>query len=140
MNALNSTNFEFHGNMTKHLSAPSKMLLEVLSEQAAQNYGIRYHALKDKIIHCQAQKSLGRGSTSNYAFKLLKDCLLKLQQMGMVHISRKPIGMETLIVLLISNEIIVKMKDFDKKKALEEFSESEDRNSSTGAMEIESNG
>ena len=56
--------------------------------------------------------------------------------MGMVHISRKPIGMESNIVLLISDAAIIKMQIFDEKKALEETNKDES-NSNSGAMEIE---
>lgn len=128
MLALTTINYEFHVNMIKYLSAPSKMLLNLLSALHAQSSGVRYQTLRHKIVHDKSQKNLGRGSSNNYTFKLLKDCLIKLEKMGMVHISRKPIGMESNIVLLISDAAIIKMQVFDEKRALEE---------TNGAMDLE---
>ena len=140
MKALASMNFEFHANMIKDLSAPSKMLIKFLNAKKAQKGGLRYGHLRRDIISKRGQELYSRGSSENYTFKLLKDCLVKLEIMRMVYINRKPIGLESNIVLLIAENLVEKMIKHDEKKG-ESHMVQEDHNLITledcGAMEIE---
>jgi hypothetical protein len=111
--AISCINFQFHGNMIKYLSSPSKFLLNILSDHNAQQGGVSFAYLVEKIKEKMLKSSLARGSSSNFTFKLFKDCLIKLEMMGMVHISRKPIGDESVMILLIANDTIQSMKTFD---------------------------
>ena len=115
MLAVQSLNFDYHAQVIKDLPDPSKLILMRLSEQRAFKTGIKFYQLRTL-----SQKSLATNDLDKkYSIRVLKDCILKMEIMGMVHISRKPFGDESTIVLLIPESTIEQMVNYDKKKACE---------------------
>lgn len=55
-----------------------------------------------------------RGGIDNYSNMVIKDCLLKLEKMRIIHISRIPIVLESMIMLLIPSSMIEIIKLTDK--------------------------
>ena len=110
--ASDSICFEFHNSILLNLPKSMHNILLVIQKlQLNSKDGIKFEAMLSAI-----QSKIGaqvRGGIDNYSTMVIKDCLLKLEKMRILHINRIPIVLESVILLLIPSSMIenIKLKD-----------------------------
>ena len=114
--AADSLCFEFHSNVLLDLPKSMHVILLYIVDQQKPKEDLKFEKmLYDLSIKKQNGTSgSARGSTDNYSKMVLKDCLLKLEKMRILHISRIPIVMESVIMLLIPSTLMESIKSREK--------------------------
>lgn len=111
--AADSLCFEFHSNVLQDLPKSMHVILLYILDQKKPENGIKFEQMHFDLTNKKWTGPL-RGGIDNYSKMVLKDCLLKLEKMRILHISRIPIVMESVIMLLIPPTLIENIKVKEK--------------------------